>query len=449
MKTKKYQNQISRRKFIKKSSYAAAGASLLPTILPSCVNWKGANDRILIGHIGVGSRGGSELRSYFLPLDDSRSVAACDLFRERRVKGAEYVNRYYKDNDMQAPECKAYHHYEEVLERTDIDAVNIVTTDHWHVLAATRAAEAGKHIMLAKPLGLSYPNYLKLKKAVNDNDVMFHYGTQQRASQHMQIGIDMIQQGKIGEIERVEVWAPGKNPVESPVCKEVPVPEGFDYEKWLGPAPQAPYCPGRVTNVGSWFTYDYSIGFLAGWGAHPLDIMVWGLKDELSGTYSCEGTGSFWPSGGLYNNIITWDLNYEYENGLKVHFTNTETAKEEVLDHRIEKEDNGTTFYGAKGWISLSRSSSQSSIPEIDKRLKDASTNSNTMGQEFLDVITGRREELCPLEDAIMSDTISHMGDIAIRMNRKVSWDPSKGETIDDPEANKLFVRKMRNPYQL
>jgi len=449
MKANKPNQPISRRQFMKNTTYGLTGAALLPTLLPSCTNWKGANDRIQIGHIGVGSRGGGELKGYFLPLEGSRSVAICDLFKDRREKGAEYANRYYKDNDISAPESIAYMDYEELLECRDIDAVNITTTDHWHVLAAIRAAEAGKHVMLAKPLGLSYPNYLKLKKALKDNDVRFHYGTQQRASQHMQMGIDMIQQGMIGEIERVEVWAPGKFDVESPVCTEAPVPDGLNYDKWLGPAPLKPYCPERVSNIGSWFNYDYSIGFLGGWGAHPLDIMIWALKDKLSGIYSCEGSGAVWPGDGLYNNIITWDLNYGYDNGMEVHFVSDDIAKKEVLNHRTVKEDNGTTFYGTKGWISLSRSSVQSDIKEIDQKLNAASKGSDSMGQLFLDVIRGEREEACPLEDAILSDTISHMGDMAIRMNRKVSWDPIKGETINDPEANKLFVREMREPYQI
>jgi len=449
MKAKKPNQPISRRHFMKNTTYGLTGAALLPTLLPSCTNWKGANDRIQIGHIGVGSRGGAELKSYYLPLEGSRSVAICDLFKDRREKGAEYANRYYKDNEISAPKSTAYHQYEEILERSDIDAVNITTTDHWHVLAAIRAAEAGKHVMLAKPLGLSYPNYLKLKKALKDNDVRFHYGTQQRAAQHMQMGIDMIQQGKIGEIERVEVWAPGKNDVQSPHCIETPVPEGFDYEKWIGPAPMAPYCPERVTNNGSWFNNDYSIGFLAGWGAHPLDIMIWGMKEKLSGNYSCEGSGTIWPGDGLYNNVFSWDLKYQYENGIEVHFLSSGQAEKKIMNHRTLSDNNKTTFYGSKGWISLGRSAVESDIKEIDDKLNAASKDSKGMGQLFLDVIRGEREEACPLEDAILSDTISHMGNMAIRMNRKIGWDPIKGKTVNDPEANKLFVREMREPYQI
>ncbi len=452
---KKSHDNLCRRDFLKKTTIGVGGAIIAPTILPSCISGKAVNSRVQIGHIGVGSRGVSELKNYFLPLEGSRSVAICDVWQNRQKQGVHLVNKYYKENGIIAPECKPYLDFEEMLQRDDIDAVHITTPDHWHVPASIKAARAGKHIMLAKPLGLSYPNYLKLQKALDENNVKFHYGTQQRTMRHMQLGIDLIKDGKIGEIERVEVWSPGKGPVESPICQEVPVPEGFDYERWTGPAPLNPFCPDRVTNHSSWFQYDYSIGFLGGWGAHPLDIMVWALKDKLDGVYSCKGTGKFWPAGGIYNNIFSWDLNYKYKSGIELHFVSTDVASQGILNHREIKEGNGTTFYGSKGWISLSRSSTQSNIPEINKMLNGFPKNSNgmirsegnRMGQMFVDVINGKYEETCPLDEAIISDTISHMGDIAIRTNREVTWNPKKGEVVGDAEANRLFVRKMREPY--
>ena len=282
MKTNKSKN-LRRREFVKKTAIGFGGVILAPTIIPSCSNWKGANDRLFIGHIGVGSRGTDELKNYFLPLDGCRSVAICDVYKDRQVKGVDMVTAHYKNSDIAAPECKPYLDYEEVLMRADIDAVHITTPDHWHVLGAIKAARAGKHIMLAKPLGLSYPNYMILQEALLENDVRFHYATQQRTMRHMQVGIELIKEGLIGDIKRVDVWSPGKNPVESPVCEEVPVPEGFDFDRWTGPAPLNSYCPDRVTNNSSWFQYDYSIGFLAGWGAHPLDVLVWALKDKVNG----------------------------------------------------------------------------------------------------------------------------------------------------------------------
>jgi predicted dehydrogenase len=447
------QNQ-SRRKFLKNALNGTLGTLTIPTILSSCA--KGANDRILIAHIGVGQRGQHEMKNYFIPLKKSLSVAACDPFEQRRNAVANYINSNYKEKGVNSPRCEPYNYFKEVLERDDVDAVIINTPDHWHVPLAIYAARAGKHIMLAKPLGLSYPSYKILEKELKANNVKFHYGTQQRSMRHMKIGVNMIKEGKIGEIERVEVWAPGYNPVKSPVCSEVPIPPDFDYDLWTGPAPLNPYCPDRVTNNSSWFQHDYSIGFLGGWGAHPLDIMIWALKDKMNGKYTCEGTGGFWTQGGIYDNIRAWDVNCEYDTGIQLHFVDTDFALgKDMLHYRNIKAGDGTTFYGTKGWISLSRFSAQSNIPEIDQKLNDYPKDNNgwikseeyAMGQLFVDVVTGKVPETCPLDEAILSDCISYMSDIAIRTGRKITWDPFKGKVEDDSEANKLFVRKYRDPF--
>ncbi len=451
-------NTINRRNFISKTTAGVAGAILVPTILQSCDYGKSPSDRLLIAHIGVGSRGQGEMKNYFVPLDTSYSVATCDPFKQRRDASANYINNAYKERGLKVPKCKSYLNLEEILERDDIDAVHITTPDHWHVPAAIKAARAGKHIMLAKPLGLSYPNYKILEKELAANNVHFHYGTQQRSMRHMQLGIEMIKEGLIGEVEKVEVWAPGYNPVKSPNCNEVPVPDDFDFDLWTGPAPLNSYCPERVTNNSSWFQYDYSIGFLGGWGAHPLDVMIWALKEQMSGNYSCEGTGNFWKPGGMYNNIRGWNVNYEYDSGIKLHFVDNDTAwQTKMLDYRKIKEGNGTTFYGTKGWISLSRSSAQSNIPELDAKLNNFPKNKkgkinseeNRMGQLFLDVVTEKVPETNPLNEAIISDSVSHLADIAIRTKRKINWNHKKGEVVDDAEANKLFIREMRKPYSV
>ena len=447
---------ISRRNFIQRSVKGAIGAAILPTVLGSCSNWKGANDRIIVGHIGVGDRGTGELMTYFLPLREAMNIAVCDTFKERRESVANRINQFYKENNFTSEQCKSYLNMDELLERKDIDAVHIMTPDHWHVLAAIKAARAGKHIMLAKPLGLSFPQNLILAKELKANNVKFHYGTQQRSFKHMQLGYDLIRAGAIGEIGRADVWAPGPGGT-SPVCNEVPVPAGFDFERWSGPAPLRPYCPERVTNIGSWYTYYYSIGFLAGWGAHPLDILVWIVKDKVNGNYSCDATGKYWAPGGLYDNIQSWDANLKYQNGFEVHFASHDVAGTKMLDHRELKESDGTTFYGTKGWISLSRASAQSDIPEINKKLNNFPKNkegwidseNNTMGSRFLSVVRGKEAELCPLDEAMISDTISHMGDIAIRTGRKITWDPQKGEVVGDMDANKLYTREMRPPYHV
>lgn len=449
-------NSLSRRNFVRYSATGIIGTALMPNILTSCSNSKGANDRINVGHIGMGVRGGKELVSYFLPLTASRSIAVCDPFKNRREIVANNINKYYKDNDVSFYECKAYLDMDEMLQRKDIDAVHITTPDHWHVLAAIKAARAGKHIMLAKPLGLSYPQNLILAKELKENNVKFHYGTQQRSFEHLQLGYNLIRDGSIGEIERVDVWALGKHTLPSPPCAAVSIPPDFDFDRWTGPAPLQAYCPDLVTNDHVSYNNDYSIGFLASEGAPPLDLLVWILKDKVNGNYSCEGTGKNWAAD-VNNNILSWDLHYKYQNGLEVHFASDDIAIQEMMHHRSKKEGNGTTFYGSKGWISLSASSAQSNIPAINTKLNDfpkdargwINSEKNTMGTRFLSVIRDQEPELCPLDEAIISDTISHMGDIAFRTGRKVTWDPNRGEIVGDAEANKLYIRAMRVPYQL
>lgn len=445
----------SRRQFLKNAALITGGAIVVPTILSRCA--KGANDRVMLGHIGVGDMGQATLRSWFMPLETAYSVAACDTFESRRTGVAQYVNRTYKEKGIKAPECQAYLDMDELLQRSDIDAVNITTPDHWHLLAAIKAARAGKHVMLAKPLGLSYPDYKILEKELKANNVKFHYGTQQRAMSHMKAAIAMIKEGKIGEVDRIDVWCPGKNPVTSPQCTEVTVPADFDFDRWTGPAPLNTYCPDRVTNNSSWFQYDYSIGFLAGWGAHPLDIMIWAMKDKMNGEYTCEGTGSFWEPGGIYNNIYSWDLNYEYKTGIKLHFVSSDIAEaKNIWSYRKVRDYNSTTFFGSKGWISAGRASAESDIPELQQEFDKFPREGNTqnikedgykMGQLYVDVVKGTIPEACPLDEAILSDCISHMGDIAIRTGRKITWNPLVGEVVGDPEANKLFIRENRSPY--
>ncbi len=447
MKKSKENTTIDRRQFIRKSLVGTGGVILAPTILSSCA--KGANDRILIAHIGVGSRGTSILKNYFLPLENSLSVAVSDAHLDRRTERAEMIRSHYTENGIVAPECKAYLNFDEILARDDIDAVVMAMPDHWHVPGALKAARAGKHIYLEKPLGLSYPHYLKLQKELKARDLRFHYGTQQRVAMHMKMGIEMIKDGAIGEIEKTEVWCPPINPVESPVCPEaVPVPDTFDYDRWTGPAPLRPYCPDRVTNNSSWFISDYSIGFLAGWGAHPLDILVWGLMDEIKGRYTCEGEGGFWAPGGLYNNVNSWDLNYTFKQGIKMRFFSTDVAeKKSLLSYRTNEEGNGTTFYGSKGWISLSRNSANASDPDIDLKLNNNIRDYIGMGEVFVDMVKGETGEVCPISDAIISDSISHVGNMAVRTGRKITWDTEQGKGIDDNEANRLYVRGMREPY--
>jgi hypothetical protein len=438
---------MKRRTFVKTSVIASAGAVVAPTILTSCSNWKGANDRINIAHIGVGGRGRSTTTHYFLPQQGSRSLAVCDPFQSRRESFAEFIKAHYDKEFNEKIDCKPYLEFEEILERKDIDAVHISTGDYWHLPIAIQAAKAGKHIYLEKPLGLSLDYMLLLEKEMKKRKLHFHYGTQQRSLSHCQKGIEMVRNGRIGDIHHVDVWAPGGSEMLPVNPDDKVMPKGFDFDRWLGPAPMAEYSFARCqASTGVWHNYDYALGFIAGWGAHPLDIMVWGVKEKMKDISDHQGSGAFFPEGMLFNTINNWDIDIKYRNGFTARFLSAEVASDVVGKYLPNFDGDGTAFFGDKGWISISRGQIASNIPEIHEELNVGVVGENAKhGENFIKVIKGEIDEIAPLEDAILSDCISHMGNIAIRSNEPVTWDAIERTFPDAPELeNKYMKRESR-----
>lgn len=441
--------ETNRRNFLKKMAYASAGTLVLPTILSSCS--KRANDRIHMAHIGVGSRGGGTTKSYFLPVPDSRSLATCDVFTDRREGLANHISAYYKEQYDEQIVCTPYLDFEEVLDRKDIDAVHIATADHWHLPIAIKAARAGKHIYLEKPLGLSLDSMIELERIINEKRLVFHYGAQQRSLDHTRKGIEMVKSGKIGDIEKIDIWAPpgGNVQPKGSVVSEEP-PSNLNYDRWLGPAPVKPYSEARVANIGVWHIYDYALGFIAGWGAHPLDTAVWGAKEQMTGTATFTGQGTFFPEDHFFDTINLWNIKITYENGLKVNFVSNNYSDE--LEQKASWHD-GTTFYGTKGWISLGRGSAASNIPELHDELTKTEIfgENNLHGYNFIQTIKGEMEPFNAIDDAILSDCISHMGNILIRSGKdKIVWDAINRKIVNYPELEKeFFHRELRKPYTI
>ena len=441
--------QASRRDFLKKVVCASTGTLVLPTILSSCS--KGANDRVQMAHIGVGRRGPRTTRGYFLPVHESRSVATCDAFSTRREDLAAEITAYYQENFQEQVECTPYPNYEEILERKDIDAVHISTPDHWHLIMAIKAAQAGKHIYLEKPLGLSLQRMIELERIMKKKNLIFQYGTQQRSLDHIVKGVDMVRSGKIGDVEKVDVWAPcSRNAQPEGSVESQPPPPGLDFDRWLGPAPVKPFSEARIHRTGVYHIYDYGLGLIAGWGAHALDIAVWALKEQMMDTSTFTGSGSLFPAGNLFDTVHFWDINIDYENGLKIHFISDNYAEE--MQKNLHSSD-GTTFYGTKGWISLGRGAAASNIPELHNELNATTVygENNRHGFNFIQTLRGKMEAFNPLDEAILTDCISHMGNILIRSGKdKIVWDPVARKIINHPELEKEhFDRKLREPYTI
>lgn len=441
----------TRRSFLKTAAVSAAGVASLPTILTSCSNWKGANSRVNVAHIGVGGRGTSTMEHYFLPLENARSVAVSDPYLNRMERASGLIRSYYSNERNEDVQVDQYQHFEELLERADIDAVHISTGDYWHLPIAIQAARAGKHIYLEKPLGLSLDQMMVLEKTMQKSRLVFHYGTQQRSLEHCQKGIRMIQNGEIGKINHIDIWAPqGEGAPVHPDDNVMPV--GFDFDRWLGPAPEKEYSFARCGHAtGIYHTYDYALGYIAGWGAHPLDIAVWGAKDLFLDVSTHQGIGRFFPEGMLFDTIASWDVQIQFRKGLTAHFMSTDLADPTVSKYLPGFASDGTAFFGEKGWISLSRGQAASDLPEIHARLNEKVLGENGQhGLNFIKAIQGEIDPIAPLDDAILSDCISHLGNIAIRTGEAVQWDAVFRRFPEKPELEKSYFNRIpRAPYEV
>jgi glucose-fructose oxidoreductase len=416
--------RVTRRRFLQGTAAAAAAPYVITSTALGNADTPPASERVTLGHIGVGNQG-SHLFFNFLKCKGCQSVAIADAYKDRR--------------EARAAACqgKVYADFRDLLARPDIDAVIIATPDHWHVPIAVAAARAKKDAYVEKPLGLTIGQDQACHEVFVLYGRVFQYGTQQRSSAHCRLGCELVRNGRIGKVHTIEVVAPNGGAGGS--TQEVPVPPNLDYDMWLGPAPKAPYTVDRCKPTGTYWIYDQSIGYLAGWGAHPLDIMVWGSEADLAGPMTFEGTGVI-PEKGLYNTVYNWDVKVQMADGVKMTF---------------KPGGDSTKFIGSEGWVRICRnvklcdaepkSLLTSKIGEGELHLIDSQNHY----QNFIDAVKARRGAVSPLRDAVRSDIVSQMCDIAIRLKRKVTWDPKKEVIVDDAEASKMMSRPMREPWTI
>ncbi len=415
-------HKLTRRGFLSGSASAVAFPYVITTAALGTRTKAAASERVTLGHIGVGGQG-SFLFGQFQKLKGAQSVACADAYTEHR--------------DRRAAQCggKAYADFRELLARPDIDAVVVATPDHWHVPIAIMAARAGKDCYVEKPLGICAEQDLLCRKVFQEHSRVFQYGTQQRSSAHCRIGCELVRNGKIGAIKALEVVAPNGGTGGS--TQEAPVPTGFDYEMWLGPAPSKPYTADRCHPQGTYWIYDQSIGYLGGWGAHPLDILVWGCDADKAGPWSVEGSGKV-PDTGLYDTVYDWDMKFNFANGVTMKFT---------------PGSDSTKFIGTEGWIRIWRENWDAEPKSLLKETAGAGgvhlITSENHYQNFVDAVKSRSATVSPLPDAVRSDLISHMCDIAVRLDRKITWDPKQETIVGDSEAARMLNRPMRSPWTL
>lgn len=445
MNREKFGQSLNRRQFIQTAALAAAAPLILPSRVFGAGDEVAPSERIAIGCIGVGRMGVGDLKE-LIKYPPVQIVAVCDVDAHRAKAAQNAVEKHYakERGSGKYKGCGIHHEFEELLARSDIDAVSIVTPDHWHAIPAIAAAKAGKDIFLQKPLTLTIAEGRALSDAVRKHQRVFQTGSQQRSESNFRFACELARNGRLGKLQTVKVGFG-----TDPTCglePEMPVPKWLDYNRWLGQAPEKPYTENRVHpqegyDRPGWLRIrDYGSGMMTGWGSHHLDIAQWGMGAEYSGPVEITGKGEFPdPKEHLWDVHGAFNIDYTYANGVRVNCADTNTG--------------GIRFEGTEGWVWVTRGEIKAEPASL--LTTEIGPNeihlykSNDHKGNFLDCIKTRAETVAPVEIAHRSCTTCILGEIAMRLGRTLKWDPGKEQFVNDPEADKERSRVMRAPWTL
>ena len=450
----KSSGSATRRDFLRTAA-AASAAFGAPWLVPSSV--LGANapsNRITLGLIGAGNQGSCDLRRGWFRQDDVQVVAVCDVNTASHgyVTPKQYlgrkpvqkmVNEHYAKNTPSGryKGCDAYEDFRKILDRPDIDAVAIVTPDHWHGVMTVMAAKAGKDIYCQKPLSLTIRQGREMIKAVRKYDCILQTGSQFRSDGTIRFACELVRNGRIGQLKKITTFVAKNNKVSpGPGWKPMPVPEGFDYETWLGPAPKVPYHKDRCLYRFR-FNLDYSGGQVTNFGAHSNDIAQLGNGTDGTGPVEIEDLGAEWPpKGSLFNTATKVHFRARYANGVEL----TCVTKEPWMGALFE----GTEGSVQCGWGGLKTNPTSLKDSKIGADEIHLPVSSDHY-RNFVDAVKAQKEPISPVEIGHRSASVCHLGNIAMRLARKVKWDPNAERFVDDDEANGMVSRPLRAPWQL
>ena len=449
----------SRRGFIRTSVAGSAGLMFLPR------TWLlGAqappSRRITVAQIGCGRMGMEDLRGT-IKHDLARVVAVCDLDATRLELARAEVERFYRDKGESRVDVKAYRDYHEVLARGDIDAVIVTPPDHWHALIAVEAALAGKDLYVQKPITYDIAEAIALRTAVRAKGRILQTGSQQRSAKPwntFRIATEAVRNGRIGQVKVVRIGIGQDQPKGLPPRPQ-PVPKTFDFQTWLGPAPEQPYMEERVHpqqgygRPGWITTEDFGLGMITNWGAHHMDMAHWGMGLEQGGPTTIEARADF-MSGDVWTVHHTYHIEMLYPNGVQV-----------ILDNGFQ---NGLRFEGTSGWVFCARGSAQvtssdpgaaaqkegrASLDSSDPRILSAPYRAQDVRWppsddhylNWLQAITTRQDPIAPVDQAVRSLEACAAAWIGMKLKRKLTWDPTREQFAGDAEANALCARAPRS----
>ncbi|MDR1980293.1 MAG: Gfo/Idh/MocA family oxidoreductase [Tannerellaceae bacterium] len=451
---------ITRRTFIKKSMATGIGMMAVPTIVPASVFGNNApSNRINIGAIGTGRISRDHDMPGVWKYDDARIIAVADLDARRVAEAKQHVEKYYTGKlGKPYSGVTTYEDYRDLLANKDIDAVLISTPDHWHAKNAIDAVRAGKDVYLQKPTSLTIAEGRKMSDAVNASGRILQIGSQQRSMEQFRVACELVRNGRLGQLQRIEIRLPGDPSGGN--AEEMPIPKGFNYEMWLGQTPYVPYTVDRVhpeQGYGrpGWLRCEqFGAGMITGWGAHHFDIAHWAMDREYSGPVEISGKAEF-PASGLWDVHGRYDTEMLYDNGVIVAGTTDSPEK-----------PNGVMFTGTEGWLFVSRgayaaspnepiSTKSNALQASDLKILSPLTDNDPIrlyqsadhhGNWLESIRTGKRN-ITPAEVAHRSCTACLLQHIAMKLNRKLYWDPVLERFKNDDEANAMVSRPHRPPY--
>ena len=444
---------IARRDFIRSSVGLAAGALSAPSIVSCSVFGQNApSNRISLGIIGCGNQSTQDIPEW-LKNEDCQIVAVCDVNKASfgyktpsqllgREPQRDFVNDFYAKQSRSGSYkgCDALIDFRQLLARKDVDAVAIIAPDHWHAIMTILAARAGKDIYCQKPLTLAIEEGRHMIEAVRRHKRILQTGSQWRSHPLMRRACELVRNGRLGKLRRIETAVAANNFTgPGPGWKEMPVPEGFDYDLWLGPAPAVPYHLDRCLYRFR-FILDYSGGQTTNFGCHSNDIAHWAMGADATGPVEIEDIGAeFPPKGSLFNTPTKVAFRARYANGV-------------VLECKTDPLSFAVKFEGADGWLRVTAKGIECAPARIkDSKLEDQELHlpvSRNHYRNFLDCVKSRRDPIEPVEAGHRTATLCHLGNMAMILARKIKWDPEKQEIIGDEAARKMTSRPLRAPWR-
>ncbi len=440
MNNKTDHSKLSRRQFL-----VTTGAALaLPTIVPgSALGFGGKSSpskRITVGVVGCGGQGNGNTDG-FLRNGNCQVVAASDVDQARLSEMLKKVNDHYGNQA-----CQGYSDYRELMARKDIDAVMLAVPDHWHALIAVEAAKHKKDIYGEKPLARTIVEQQAIVKAVEKNRCIWQTGSWQRSGANFHKAAEIVRNGMIGKITRVEVGLPSgpKNPKNQMRVPATTPPPELDYDRWIGPSTMMPYVGSRIHNNWRW-NYNTGGGQLLDWIGHHCDIAHWGMDCDRSGPLEVEGEGEFPPADYNWNVCTRYRIEAKYPNDIAM------TIAGGHSDIR-----SGCKWIGTDGWVWVDRGGFESSNPDwrefkdLPEELRKVKLyQSRDHIGNFLDCIKSRQPTITPVQTAHHSAIPGHLGLIAMVTGRSLKWDAQKEVIIDDAAASLMLGRPYRLPWKL